>query len=242
VLGPAGLVEVPTAAALRLGAPDRVARLLGPVGETARAALREAVAPFLHAPLPAPAALPEPVLHRPGPPVSLWRRPVAAPSGALPLAPVHVTIGGLRVALTRAADADGRLVDLGLSVAREGAAQRGLLEGLAASTSLGLAQGVPLSHFVACFAHARIGPPGGRVEGDPDIQHAVSVVDWAFRRLAIDHLGRRDLADPEPQPDTPAPALLPLDLPRHGPPPGLTRAELPATAAPRRRGAARLAG
>ncbi len=37
---------------------------------------------------------------------------------------------------------------------------------------------------------------GGVVEGDAAIQRATSVIDWAFRRLALDYLGRADLPDP----------------------------------------------
>ncbi len=61
------------------------------------------------------------------------------------------------------------------------------------------------------FAYTRFGP-AGPVEGDPDIQVATSVLDWAFRRLALDQLGQR-LPEPD-QESTPTPAeqapLLPL--------------------------------
>lgn len=255
VLGESGPVEVPSRAALRLGAPDRIARLLGPVGEAARQAMRDAVAPFLHAAPPLPLALPEAPRREPPPAGGpAWRRPAPAVPHAAFLPPLHVAIGGHRVALHRAADAEGRLVEIGFAVPREagGATLRGMLEGFAASVSLGLAQGVPLTHYVECFAHARIGPPGGAVEGDPEIRRAVSVLDWAFRRLAMEHLGRRDLADPEeaalPAPrgaEAAQPPLLPLDLPRHPLPSAAARPEpgLTAKATPRRRrGPARLAG
>ncbi|MBY0334692.1 MAG: hypothetical protein K2X49_28910, partial [Acetobacteraceae bacterium] len=183
----------------------------------------------------------------PAPAAAAWRRPVPGLPAALPVPPCHVAIGGHRVALHRALDAEGRPVEIGFSVPRD-ATLRGMLEGFAAAVSLGLAQGVPLTHYVERFAHARIGPPGGVVEGDAEIGRAVSVLDWAFRRLAIDHLGRHDLADPTevelaveaaPRPGGAAAQapLLPLDLPRHPPPGAALRA------APRRRpGAVRLAG
>jgi hypothetical protein len=54
------------------------------------------------------------------------------------------------------------------------------------------------------------------VEGDPAIRRATSVLDWAFRRLALDYLGRRDLADPgeaeEAANDTAAHAAAQLSL------------------------------
>jgi hypothetical protein len=259
VLGPAGVVEVPSRAALRLGAPDRVARLLGPVAENARQAMRDAVSPFLDVAPPLPVSAAEPPRRLPAPAVAPWRRP-ALPM-PMPLAltapPLHVTIGGHRVALHRALDDAGRLVEIGFSVGRDAgtASMRGLLEGFAAAVSLGLAQGVPLTHYVDCFAHARIGPPGGVVAGDPEIRRCLSVLDWAFRRLAIDLLGRRDLADPTeaelvagtaPRGEESAAQapLLPLDLPRHPlPSAGAARPEAPLPAPPRRRrGAVRLAG
>jgi hypothetical protein len=82
----------------------------------------------------------------------------------------------------------------------------------------GWARRVPPDAFVACFAHAAIGP-GGAVEGDPDIARASSVLDWAARRIGRDYLGRIDLFDPPPPAIVPRAAapLLPLDLPA-GPP------------------------
>jgi hypothetical protein len=69
------------------------------------------------------------------------------------------------------------------------------------------------------FAYTRFGP-AGVVEGDPDIPRATSVLDWAFRRLAMDYLGG---ALPQPEAEDVAPEataraaeqapLLPLDLP-----------------------------
>jgi hypothetical protein len=75
---------------------------------------------------------------------------------------------------------------------------------------------------VGAVAHSR-GGPAGAVEGDPEIRRATSVLDWAFRRLALSYLdGARELW-PEPSaedclgestPLAPAAApLLPLDLP-----------------------------
>ncbi|HYZ34965.1 MAG TPA: vitamin B12-dependent ribonucleotide reductase, partial [Crenalkalicoccus sp.] len=81
-------------------------------------------------------------------------------------------------------------------------------------------RGVPLEDYVQAFAYTRFGPAGA-VEGDPAIARATSVLDWAFRRLALDYLGRRDLPDPseaECAGDAVGSAaqqapLLPLDLP-----------------------------
>jgi hypothetical protein len=132
----------------------------------------------------------------------------------------RVTVGGHRVVLRTAEDAAGRLQEVTVALSKEGAAYRSLMDAFMASVSLGLAQGVGLDRFVEAFAYTRFGPAGA-VEGDPAIRRATSVLDWTFRRLALDYLGRRDLADPseaECAPDATGSAaeqapLLPLDLP-----------------------------
>ncbi|MCU0943775.1 MAG: TSCPD domain-containing protein [Rubritepida sp.] len=206
---PSGVVDVPTRAARR--APEGlVARLLAPVGEAPRRRLWEAVAPFLSGPAPVPAALPAPP--RPAP---ATRAPLRRQRGQT----LHVTIGGHRVAL-RTAEEAGQLREIAFTLAKEGAAYRSLMEAFAQAVSLGLARGVPLADFVDAFAYTRFGPAGA-VEGDPDIPRATSVLDWAFRRLAMDHLGGA-LPQPEAEDMAPAgaavraaeqPPLLPLDLP-----------------------------
>ncbi|WP_149541023.1 TSCPD domain-containing protein [Siccirubricoccus phaeus] len=209
--------EVPTRAAMlatRLH-PDRVGALLAPVSELARDAMREAVAPFLHAAPPAPVALP--AIARP------WARP--APKSQAPLrrhagTTLHVSVGGHRVALRTAEDEQGKLLEVAFSLSKEGAAFRSLMDAFAHAVSLGLQQGVPLAEYVEAFAYTRFGPCG-MVEGDPAIPRATSVLDWAFRRLALDYLGRRDLPQPSEEDclgDAVGSAaqqapLLPLDLP-----------------------------
>jgi hypothetical protein len=134
---------------------------------------------------------------------------------------LHVSVGGHKVALRTAEDADGRLVEIAFSLSKEGAAYRSLMESFAQGVSLGLQGGVPLAQYVEAFAYTRFGPAGA-VEGDPAIPRATSVLDWAFRRLALDYLGRRDLPQPSEEdvlPDSLGTAaqqapLLPMDLPR----------------------------
>jgi hypothetical protein len=207
------VAEVPTRAALLI-ARDHGARagaLLATAPERARAAMREAVAQFLHAAPPAPIALPAPVQPVPKPQPMLRRH-----AGTT----LHVTVGGHKVALRTAEDASGRLLEIAFTLSKEGAAYRSLMDGFAQSVSLGLQRGVPLADYVEAFAYTRFGP-AGVVEGDPAIPRATSVLDWAFRRLALDYLDRRDLPQPSEEdclPDTPGTAaqqapLLPLDLP-----------------------------
>jgi hypothetical protein len=212
------------AALVALAPPDAAEALLGagtggvapaaeaPVPDEARRAMRDAVAPFLHGQPPLPAAPPGEA--RPAP------RLAAAPRRQS-VSALHVSVGGHKVALRTAEDADGRLVEIAFTLSKEGAAYRSLMECFAQGVSLGLQRGVPLAEYVDAFAYTRFGPAGA-VEGDPAIPRATSVLDWAFRRLALDHLGRRDLPQPSEEdclPDSPGTAaqqapLLPMDLPR----------------------------
>jgi hypothetical protein len=89
------------------------------------------------------------------------------------------------------------------------------MEAFATAVSLGLQHGVPLDTFVEAFTLTRFGPAGA-VEGDPAVKHATSFLDYAFRHLAANYLGREDIPAPEWEQacveDGDAP-LLPLDLP-----------------------------
>jgi hypothetical protein len=143
------------------------------------------------------------------------RRAAPRPVSAAPARTWRVAVGGLRVALRATEDDRGRLREIAFSLPREGAAGRALLEALAQAVSLGLAHGVPLAAFVEAYSYSP--GAGGAVEGDGAIRRATSVLDWAFRRLALDYLGRGDLPDPveeeAPAAVTTAPPQLPLDLP-----------------------------
>ncbi|HZH46294.1 MAG TPA: hypothetical protein VEY31_06625, partial [Roseococcus sp.] len=205
-----GIVDVPTRAALRVP-QGRVATLLAPVGAGARRAMVEAVAPWLHATPPAAAATPAAA------------RPAQAPRPALRRQAgqtLHVTVGGHRVAL-RTSEDGGQLREIAFHLGKEGAAYRSLMDAFAQAVSAGLARGVPLADYVEAFAYTRFGP-AGVVEGDPEIPRATSVLDWAFRRLALDHLGGTALPQPSAEDVAPgsmaSPAeqspLLPLDLPQ----------------------------
>ena len=206
-------VERPTRACARATAlhGPGAAALLAPVPAAARASMEAAVRPYLHAGVPAAPAAPQPA--RPLPP------PRPAPGRAQSW---RVTLAGHRVTLTATEAADGQPAAVGLAMARDGAAFRGLLDSFVAVVNLGLARGMPLADYVGAVAHSR-GGPAGTVEGDPEIRRATSVLDWAFRRLALSYLDGAATLWPEPSaedclgdaaPAAPVSApLLPLDLP-----------------------------
>jgi len=125
-----------------------------------------------------------------------------------------IAIGGHKLYLRTGEYPDGRLGEIAVTLPRESAAFRGMAEAFASAVSLGLQHGVPLEDFVDEFAFTRFGV-SGPVEGDSAITQASSLLDYIFRHLATNYLGRHDLSGAaEDLPDTSAPPpRLPLDLP-----------------------------
>ncbi|MDF2693794.1 MAG: hypothetical protein K0S65_2177, partial [Labilithrix sp.] len=64
--------------------------------------------------------------------------------------------------------------------------------------SIGLQYGVPLQTYVEQFTFTRF-EPQGIVEGHPYVKMATSIVDYLFRTLAVEYLGRYDLAHVKPE-------------------------------------------
>jgi ribonucleoside-diphosphate reductase alpha chain len=89
---------------------------------------------------------------------------------------------------------DGRPGEVFLKVAKQGSTLSGIMDAFAISVSLGLQYGVPLRAFVEKFTNMRFEPAG--MTDDPDIRFATSLVDYIFRRLAVEYLEveeRKDL-------------------------------------------------
>jgi hypothetical protein len=179
----------------------------------AHAAMHDAVAPFVHV-MP---ARPEPVRN---PANATHRRELPARRAGYTQ---KAAVGGHRLYLRTGEYDDGTLGEVFIALHKEGAAFRGLMDNFAIAVSLGLQHGVPLEAYVEAFTFTRFGPAGA-VEGDPAVTHATSLLDYAFRHLAANYLGRRDIPEAEPEEaDTVgngsrdhAP-LLPLDLPAESP-------------------------
>ena len=74
---------------------------------------------------------------------------------------------------------------------KEGASFRSLMNCFAISISIGLQYGVPLEEFVEKFIFTRF-EPSGPVD-HPNIKISTSVIDYIFRLLALEYLGREDL-------------------------------------------------
>ena len=107
-------------------------------------------------------------------------------------------VGGHKVYLHTGEFDDGELGEIFVDMHKEGAAFRSLMNNFAIAISLGLQYGVPLEEFVDAYVFTRF-DPAGRVEGNDQIKHATSILDYIFRELAISYLGRTDLAQVAPQ-------------------------------------------
>jgi ribonucleoside-diphosphate reductase alpha chain len=81
---------------------------------------------------------------------------------------------------------DGKPGEVFLTVSKQGSTLSGIMDALAKSISYGLQYGVPLRAFVEAFVNTRFEPAG--MTDDPDIRMASSIVDYLFRRLAIEYL------------------------------------------------------
>jgi ribonucleoside-diphosphate reductase alpha chain len=114
-------------------------------------------------------------------------------------------IGGHKVFLRTGEYGDGTLGEVFIDLAKEGATLRGILSCFAIAVSKGLQYGVPLDEFVDTFTFQTF-EPRGMVEGHPNIKMANSIVDYVFRALGMEYLGRTDLVQvPPAERDLPEP-------------------------------------
>ncbi len=86
---------------------------------------------------------------------------------------------------------DGTLGEIFIDMAKEGATMRSMLNCFAIAISIGLQYGVPLEEYVEKFVFTRFEPSG--MVDHPNIKSATSIVDFMFRSLAYEYLGRNDL-------------------------------------------------
>ncbi|MFA4973762.1 MAG: vitamin B12-dependent ribonucleotide reductase [bacterium] len=108
-------------------------------------------------------------------------------------------LGGHKVYLRTGEYEDGTLGELFIDMHKEGAAFRSLMNCFAIAISLGLQYGVPLEEYVDCFTFTRFEPQG--VCDHPNIKMATSVIDYIFRVLGMEYLGRTDFVQVKPTRD-----------------------------------------
>ena len=100
-------------------------------------------------------------------------------------------INGQALFLRTGEYSDGTLGEIFIDMAKEGATMRSMLNCFAIAISIGLQYGVPLEEFVEKFVFTRF-EPSGMVE-HPNIKTTTSIIDFMFRSLAYEYLGRNDL-------------------------------------------------
>ncbi len=107
-------------------------------------------------------------------------------------------IGGHKVYLRTGEFEDGTIGEIFVDMHKEGAAYRSLMNSFSIAISLGLQYGVPLEEFVDAFTFTKF-EPNGIVQGHDNIKMTTSVIDYIFRDLAMNYLGRYDLVHVKPQ-------------------------------------------
>ena len=88
---------------------------------------------------------------------------------------------------------DDGLGEVFLKLGKQGSTLAGVMDAFSIAISVGLQYGIPLETWVAKFTNMRFEPAG--ITDDPDIRMVSSVLDYIFRRLALDHLPYDQRAD-----------------------------------------------
>jgi ribonucleoside-diphosphate reductase alpha chain len=81
---------------------------------------------------------------------------------------------------------NGRPGEVFMKVSKQGSTLAGIMDAFSISVSLGLQHGVPLATYVRKYTNMRFEPAG--ITDDADLRIATSLVDYIFRRLALDYL------------------------------------------------------
>ncbi len=107
-------------------------------------------------------------------------------------------VGGHKVYLRTGNYEDDSLGEIFIDMHKEGAAFRSMMNCFAIAVSLGLQHGVPLEEYVNSFIFTRFEPQG--MVDHPNIKSATSVIDYIFRVLGMEYLGRTDFVHVKPAP------------------------------------------
>ena len=95
--------------------------------------------------------------------------------------------------MTASSYPDDGVGEVFLKLGKQGSTLAGVMDAFSMAISVGLQYGIPLDSYVAKFTNMRFEPAG--LTDDPDIRIASSVMDYIFRRLALDHLSYEDRAE-----------------------------------------------
>jgi ribonucleoside-diphosphate reductase alpha chain len=109
------------------------------------------------------------------------RLPKARPSKT-----TSFTVGGAEGYMTAGSYPDDGLGEVFLKLGKQGSTLAGVMDAFSIAISIALQYGVPLETYVQKFTNMRFEPAG--LTDDPDIRMAQSILDYIFRRLALDYL------------------------------------------------------
>ena len=96
------------------------------------------------------------------------------------------SVGGAEGYMTSGAHDDGELGEVFLKLGKQGSTLAGVMDAFSIAVSIGLQYGVPLETYVTKFTNLRFDPAG--MTDDPDVRMAQSIMDYIFRRLALDYM------------------------------------------------------
>ncbi|SHF38525.1 vitamin B12-dependent ribonucleotide reductase [Streptoalloteichus hindustanus] len=99
---------------------------------------------------------------------------------------VSFTVGGAEGYLHAGSYPDDGLGEIFVKLGKQGSTLAGVMDAFSMSISVGLQYGIPLEFYVSKFMNLRFEPAG--MTDDPDVRFATSVLDYLFRRLALDYL------------------------------------------------------
>ena len=96
------------------------------------------------------------------------------------------SVAGAEGYITTGAYENGKLGEIFLKLGKQGSTLAGVMDAFSIAVSIGLQYGVPLEGFVQKFTNLKFEPAG--MTDDPDVRIAQSILDYVFRRLALDYL------------------------------------------------------
>jgi ribonucleoside-diphosphate reductase alpha chain len=105
---------------------------------------------------------------------------------ARPSLTTSFAVGGAEGYMTAGSYPDDGLGEVFLKLGKQGSTLAGVMDAFSIAISIALQHGVPLETYVQKFTNMRFEPAG--LTDDPDIRMAQSVLDYIFRRLALDYL------------------------------------------------------
>jgi ribonucleoside-diphosphate reductase alpha chain len=96
------------------------------------------------------------------------------------------SVGGAEGYMIANSYPDDGLGEVFLKMAKQGSTLAGMMDAFSIAISVGLQYGVPLETYISKFTNMRFEPAG--LTEDPDVRMAQSILDYIFRRLALDYL------------------------------------------------------